>query len=59
MNIRELAANIGKEGSYNVNGLKIRVKITDVKTAYGNIDYQIEPVTGQGSIWVRSSSVKL
>jgi hypothetical protein len=59
MNIKQLAETIGKEGLYIVNGLKIKVKVTDAKQAYGRIDYQIEPVNGQGQIWVNSTSVKM
>lgn len=59
MNIKELAQHIGQQGLYRVNGLGIAVVIRDVKSAYGRIDYQIEPVAGCNAIWVNSSSVTI
>lgn len=57
--IRELAALIDTEGQYNVSAdMWIRVRVEDVRMAYGDVQLQITPVAGTGYIWVKASNVK-
>lgn len=45
---------IGKLGTIYAAGLTINVRITDVKVSYGRTRYQVEPISGSGSVWVES-----
>lgn len=49
-------------GSYvylpSPSGLDTLCRVRDVKNAYGNLRYRIEPVSGKGSAWVNSSTVE-
>jgi hypothetical protein len=57
--IKELAQFIGTTGEYNVSkGMWITVKIVDMRLTYGEPQAQIEPVAGNGSVWVMLSNVK-
>ena len=55
--MKEYLKFIGKTSVYPVNSLLIPVKITDVKQVYGNIHFEITPISGKGSVWVRNSSL--
>jgi len=55
--MKEYYQNIDKLALYPVNGLTVKVIITDVKSSYGSVCYQITPVDGIGSIWVNRSSI--
>ena len=55
--MKEYLKFIGKTSIYHCNDLLIPVKITDVKQVYGNIHFEIEPVSGKGSVWVRDNSL--
>ena len=57
--MKEEIKNIGKTATYTINGLQIEVKITDVRTPWGRIDYEIEPVHGKGSVWVKDDSIRI
>jgi len=35
-------------------GLKIKVKILDYKSSYGNDRYLVTPVEGSGEVWVEN-----
>lgn len=55
----EILKLIGQPADAAINGLTVRVRISDVKTAYGNVRYQVTPLSGSGSVWVDSSRVQL
>ena len=57
--MKEYYQNIDKLALYPVNGLTVKVIITDVKSSYGSVCYQITPVDGIGSIWVNVSSINI
>jgi hypothetical protein len=52
MSIKELASTIGREGFIVENGMRFRVEVRDVKTAYGNIRFLVSPSLGDGEAWV-------
>jgi hypothetical protein len=57
--IKELAQLIDTEGVYNVSrDMWIRVRVEDVRVAYGETQLLITPVAGTGSTWVLASNVK-
>ena len=55
--MKEYLNFIGKTSVYPINSLAIQVKITDVKQVYGNIHFEITPISGRGSVWVRDDSL--
>ena len=44
--------------SYHINGLTLRVMVTDIRQVWGRIDAQITPLEGAGSIWVNVESLR-
>lgn len=48
---------IGKVGSIFIGGLVVYVKVLDYKNSYGKDRWQVEPVEGEGKIWVESVSI--
>jgi hypothetical protein len=44
---------------YEINGLRIMVKVLDAKMSYGNVRYLITPVEGSNEIWVNQQSVTI
>jgi hypothetical protein len=58
--VGKLAQHIGKEGTLTTHeGLVIRVKILDVRQAYGRDDVLVSPVRGSGEAWVSADRLKL
>lgn len=55
----ELSANIGKTATLNVAGtpLSFSVVILDSRKRYGNLDYKVRPVVGQGEAWHQSTAL--
>lgn len=48
---------IGREGSIMTEGRKetqllVNVRITDVRVAFGKVQYQITPLSGNGLVWI-------
>lgn len=54
----EKASKVGKVALYPIDGLLVEVSVTDMKTAWGNVRYKIEPVSGSGEKWVDESSLR-
>lgn len=50
---------LGKTGTYTCGGLAFEVRVTDVKSVYGNTRIYIVPATGTGGKWVNLDSVVL
>jgi len=40
------------EGYVDVNGIRVRVRITDTRQAYGRFDLCVTPIAGEGSRWI-------
>ena len=59
MSVAELAKVIGQTGSLSVEGLLVPVKVRDVRTHWGRVDYCVEPVGGDGIQWVSANRVRL
>lgn len=61
MKLSEYQKYIGKTALFRVRlagvGLSFQVKILDVKQAYGNIRFLIEPVAGSGSAWIQDGNL--
>jgi len=45
---------VGKKGTISAGGLTIEVEILDVKLAWGQERYEVQPVAGSGKVWVES-----
>lgn len=61
MSVAQLAGAIGKMGymTAKTEGLTIRIRVTDAKTAYGSERLQVTSVAGGPTCWVESWRVKL
>jgi hypothetical protein len=59
VSVAELAKVIGQTGALSVEGLLIPVKVRDVRTHWGRVDYWVEPVGGDGLKWVSADRVRL
>lgn len=55
--MKDLIKLIDQVKSYRVNGLHVKVRITDVRQVWGREDAQISPIEGDGSIWVSVDSL--
>ena len=58
MKLKDLAKLIDKEAIFLSEGMQFDVKIVDVKSAYGRIDFQIIPLGGTGNKWVSEERIK-
>jgi hypothetical protein len=48
------AGKIGMNAKLTVKGgLKVLVKIVDVRVSYGRANYLVEPIAGEGQVWVK------
>ena len=58
---QELAQNIGKIALLQVAGsaLSFEVEIVDARQRYGNLDYKVKPVTGEGEAWHQADGMKV
>jgi len=59
MTTAQLAQLIGREGLLETNGLRVAVKITDVKQAYGRTRYTVTPLSGHGLATVEAFRVEV
>ena len=50
---------IGQTAHLREGELWFKVRILNVKTAYGEVRLQVSPVDGNGCIWVSSSRIRL
>ena len=50
---QELGQNIGKHAMLGLpnSPLRFRVEILDARKRYGNLDYKVRPVSGDGETW--------
>jgi hypothetical protein len=56
-----MARFLGKTGTLCVSGTRLgfRVKVTDVRVRFGQIDYCVTPLAGIGEAWHDSQNVTL
>ena len=61
MTYAELQRIMGKEAILETlhEHLRVCVRIIDGRTAYGRQDVLVEPLSGEGSVWVSAERVKL
>lgn len=61
MSLEDLVGIIGRMGIMPIEGgeLRIKVEVRDVKKAYGNVLYEVKPIEGTGSKWVKAERVHL
>jgi hypothetical protein len=57
MSVAEMSEVLGKSGLLQSGPIRVGVKIIDVKVAYGNKRYFIEPLQGSGRTWVDADRV--
>lgn len=55
----ELSQHLGALVSIDCGGLVIDCRVEDVRTRFGCLDFLITPLSGSGSRWVESSSVRV
>lgn len=55
MSIAQLARHIGNTAYLRIEGFQVAVTIRDVKQAYGNTRYLVNPTSGTGEAWVDES----
>lgn len=49
--------NIGKQAAIRIGDLTVDVRIMNIRSAFGRIDYEVTPVAGTGSRWIDSNNV--
>lgn len=57
MSIATLSKAIGQKALLRIEAFSVGVEILDVKTAYGNVRYLVEPLTGVGEAWVDETRI--
>ena len=50
---------IGAKALLRVEAFSVMVEVMDVKQAYGNTRYLVEPIGGHGEAWVDKSRIKI
>lgn len=58
MTARQLHPHLGKLVYLAVDGIRFCCIVADAKKAYGHDRYQLEPVAGEGSMWVNAARVE-
>jgi hypothetical protein len=58
---QELAQNVGKTALLRIAGsvLCFEVEIVDARQRYGNLDYKVKPVMGEGEAWHQADGMKV
>lgn len=61
--VADLKQYLGKTGLWSPHntgeGIKVKVKVLDVKLAYGRVSLLVSPTSGEGSGWVQASTVEV
>lgn len=58
VNVKEMAAVIGKEGMLQSEGMEFRVVVRDARRVWDRTDYLVGPIGGTGTKWVGASRVE-
>jgi len=48
-----------KQGTIDVGGLIVAIKVIDARFRYGHIDLKVVPLSGRGERWMESGKVSL
>ena len=59
MTMLESQKIIGARALLRVEAFSVMVEVMDVKQAYGNTRYLVEPIGGHGEAWVDKSRIKI
>lgn len=56
MTATELTEYVGREGLWTtpIGSIKIRVKVTDARQAYGRFELRVTPLAGSGETWAQN-----
>ena len=57
--VKELAQYLGRSGHYQIQGMRIVVRVVDARISFGQVQLEIAPYSGSGSTWVDQGSVIL
>ena len=52
VDILEAAQLVGKEAAVRLDGLRVNVRVQNVKQSYGKIRWLVTPLSGSGFKWV-------
>lgn len=55
----EALALVGSGAYYHAKGMKVEVRICEVRSAFGRIDALITPLAGSGQAWVDVTTLEL
>lgn len=58
MTAKQLHPHLGKLVYLTVDSIRFCCIVADAKKAYGHERYQLEPVAGEGSMWVNAARVR-
>lgn len=58
MTAKQFHPHLGKLVYLTVDSIRFCCIVADAKKAYGHDRYQLEPVAGQGSMWVNAQRVE-
>lgn len=56
--VKQMTPAMGQEINVHVETWVIPMRVTDVKSAWGRIRLEVEPVTGQGRQWIELNRVQ-
>ncbi len=59
MTTSTMAEFLSRTGIYRIDGLNVKIIVNDCRERFGNLDFLIEPISGDGSKWVAETSVEL
>jgi hypothetical protein len=57
MTASEMMKHIGQVGVVTMGALRFEVVVIDCRVRFGSLDYQVEPLAGGGTAWMRETSV--
>lgn len=59
MSVKNMARYLDKTGLLRIDEMRFPVRCIDVKMSYGNMRILVEPVNGEGRVWVDASRVRV
>jgi hypothetical protein len=57
MSAAEMMGRVGKDGVWNVEGVRVLVRIMDARMVFNRLDFKIVPLMGAGEVWVSAARV--
>lgn len=58
MTVLEMAAVIGSQVTWKVEGMNVPVTVVDVRKVFARIDYLCIPVGGSGEKWISTDRIR-